>query len=444
VTDPTTESALRIASRCGAAEAECVISNAVAFHVDVANGDIETFSMAESIGGGMRLLTDDRRMGFAYSTDLAGGVEQLVEAAWQNALANDPDEHNVLPETSEVSDDDWSKTDFEAVPVGDKVDFAKHIEQKTLAADPCVKQVFQAGYDDSRSEFTIANSRGLHRRYRNSHCSCWVVAKAARDGVDEEQAWEFDVADSFEALRAGWVAESCARKCVSRLGGKPCATGSMAIVLDNYVATQFLGILGSALMADNVLKGKSFYADCLGDAVASEAVTLIDQNDFDAAPGRVPFDGEGSSAQRTVAIEKGVLRQYLHNAYTAHKMGEDTTANAGRAGFRSPPGAATSSFFVEPGVEGQDGLFRMAGNGLFVMEAMGVHMADPISGDFSFGASGLKIEGGALGGPVRGVTIAGNIRDMMKAIVAVGGDHRFFGGSGASSLLVSDVMISGE
>ncbi|MCP4641626.1 MAG: TldD/PmbA family protein [bacterium] len=432
------------AAQLGAADAEIVFTTSVDLEVEVADGEVETLAVSESIGAGVRLLTSDRRMGFAYATDLAGGASALVSQAWDNAQVNEPDPHNVLLELADQSDDDWTEQDFAQIPVPDKVAFAKELEQRVKEADSRIEQVRFAKYQDSLYDFTIANSRGLQRRLRNAYCTASALARAAADGVDPEMGWEFDFARTFDGLRLDWLAESCALDATRRLGGKPCATGSMPVVLDNAVTVDILGVLASALMANNVLKGKSFYAEHIGDSVAADCITLIDQNDYAGGMNRAPFDGEGASAQTTRSIEGGVLKQFLHNAYTADKMGEGSTANAGRGGFRSTPEVSATNLYLLPGEMAQEDLIKAAGDGLFVTEAMGVHTADPISGDFSFGASGLAVEGGELARPVRGVTIAGNVKDLMTNIGEVGSDLRFFGACGAPSVLLSHVMVSGE
>ena len=437
------ENVLGAAKGLGAAEAEVVWARDVGLEIEVAKGEVETLALSEGIGLGVRVFTADRQVGFAYTTDVKSGTERVVEAAWQNALANTPDEHNVLPEAGTVSDDDWSEADFGAIPVGDKVDFARALEQETLQADARISHVQAASYSDSRLEFAIASTRGLSRRFRTASCSCSVVAAAVSDGVDGEMGYEFDFGRRFEALRPDWVAARCAERATQCLGGRPCATGATPVVLDNRVTAAFLQVLGPALKADSVLKGKSLFAGKIGEPIASDQVTVVDRNDAEAGMNRAPFDGEGASAQETPLVERGVLRGYLHNAYTAHKMGEQTTANAVRGGFRSSPEVGATNCFLKPGEAAQAELFARAGTGVYVTQAMGVHTADPISGDFSFGAAGLRIEHGRLGKPVRGVTVAGNIRDLLRNIVDVGNDLRFFGTYGAPSVLVAQLMVSG-
>jgi len=436
--------ALDAARQQGAADAEVAFTRDVNLEIEVAKGEVETLSLAEAIGMGVRVFTEDRRMGFAYTTAMDEGVARIAEAAWQNALATTPDEHNVLPQDAPTSDDDWSEQDLAEVPVAKKAAFCCELEKNVLAGDERITHVQNASYSDTRGEYTVANSRGLWRTFTNAYCTCSVVAAAAQEGADSEMGWEFDFAPAFDALRPDWVAERCVERAVRQLGGKPCPTRAMPVVLDNYVATQFLQVLAPALMASHVLKGKSLFADQVGETIASDCVALVDQNDAPSGMNRAPFDAEGASAQRTVLVRRGVLQGFLHNAYTAHRMGVKTTANAGRGGgFRSVPEVTATNLFLEPGKRSQEDLIDAAGEGLFVTSAMGVHMADPISGDFSLGVTGLQIEEGRPGRPIRGVTIAGNLKELLLKINEVGSDLRFFGATGAPSLRIAEMVVSG-
>ena len=441
------EQALDLARKRAIVDADVVLARNVSLGIEVAKGEVETLEMAESIGLGVRLITEDRRVGFSYTTALDGqaALERVVEMAWQNAEPIEPDEHNVLPDEQAVSEHDWAKEDFAAIPTERKVEFCRDLERKTLAGDPRISMVERAGYSDNRTEFSIGNTRGTLRSFTTAHCSCSVSAVAAQEGVDSEFGSEFDVNQKFDALRPDWVARRCVELATSALGGKPCETRPMPIVLDNDVVASFLSVIGGTLMADRVIKGKSMFAKEAGNQIAADKVFLIDQNDLEGAINRAPFDGEGASARRTVLIESGVLHGFLHNAYTAHKMGVQTTGNAGRGGgFQTVPEVAATNCYLQPGTQDQADLIDKAGDGLFVTDVMGMHTVNPISGDFSIGAAGRRIEEGRLGRPVRGVMIAGNIRDFLKNITMIGSDLRFFGAYGAPSVLVSQMAISGE
>lgn len=442
--DARIDAALLAAERLGASDCEVCIERDASLRIEVHGGEVETLALADSQGVGIRIFTPDQRMGFAHSSRQDHDIHALVDEAWNTALANSPDEFGGLIDSDAVSDDDWSEEDFEARPADDKIALVLALEKAAKGAHAEVDSVQEARYSDSWADVTLANSRGLRRRFRSAGCSCVVEVKAARDGVDAESGWEFDYQRTFDALRPEWVAAEASRKAVEKLGGAPCDTERLPLVLNRGVTAQFLGILASALSGVSVLKGKSLLADKLGEAVAAECITLVDQNDLPEGLSRAPFDGEGTAAQRTVPIEAGVLRGYLHNQYSARRMGAASTANARRGGYASTPELGPSNLHILPGSATREALMQQAGEGFLVTSAMGVHTANPISGDFSFGASGFRIRGGAQAEPVRGVTIAGNVLDLFKGIQAVGSDIRFYGTTGAPSLLTGAFMVSGN
>jgi PmbA protein len=437
------ENALEVALTNGAADAEIVFTRDASLELSVAKSKVETLSLSESIGMGVRVLMRDRRMGSAYTTSMER-LPDTIKAACENASVTEQDECNVLPDEVVVSEDNWAEDDFEAIPVREKVEFCRALEAETLGVDARISHVDEARYSDSRWEYVIANSRGLYRRFQNALCDCSVSAAAVQEGSDPETGWEFDSSRSFAGLRREWVARNGAERAVRGLGGVPCGTGSRPVILENFVASQFLGVLGPALMAHNVLKGKSMFARSVGEVIASECFAVKDCNDLSEGLNRGPFDAEGVSARETFLIENGRLQGFLHNSYTAGKMGDDTTANAARAGgFRGVPEVGATNCYIVPGTRSLDGLISDACAGFLVTSALGVHTANPISGDFSFGVDGFEIENGRLGRSVRGVTIAGNLKNLLMNVAAVGEDLRFFGVYGAPSVLVSSMMISG-
>ncbi|MCK4846428.1 MAG: TldD/PmbA family protein, partial [Deltaproteobacteria bacterium] len=156
------------------------------------------------------------------------------------------------------------------------------------------------------------------------------------------------------------------------------------------------------------------------------------------------FDGEGVSRQRTPLIVEGLCEGYLYDSYWGGRAGKPSTGNATRGGFKGALGIGTSNFYIEKGKEDLKTLLSSVGDGLFITDVMGVHMIDAVSGDFSLGASGMRVEGGELTTPVRGMAISGNILELFSRVEAVGSDLRFVGSVGAPSLLVADVEASGS
>lgn len=218
----------------------------------------------------------------------------------------------------------------------------------------------------------------------------------------------------------------------------------MPVVLDPYVATRFCGIIASMVNAEAVQKGKSLLAGKVGEQVASSCLSIVDQALLPDGIGSYRFDSEGVPAQNKTVIENGVLNTYLHNTYTAGKEGGKSTGNAQRGSFRGLPGVGSSNFSVVPGFMEQEYLLDGIEQGLYVTEVMGMHTANPISGDFSIGAAGLVIENGVLSYPFRGVTIAGNMAEFLMNIDALASDLRFYGGKGAPSLRLKELSIAGD
>ncbi len=216
------------------------------------------------------------------------------------------------------------------------------------------------------------------------------------------------------------------------------------MVLDPGAAVAFLGVLAGALSAESVQKGRSLFAPLVGEVVGSDAVNLVDDGRLLDGPGAAPFDDEGVPSQRTPLIDRGRLGGFLHNAHTAHRGNTLSTGNAGRAGFRSPPGVSTTNLFLAPGTSPPGELLRRAEGGVYIQEVSGVHSgANPISGEFSVGATGLRISGGELAEPLREMTVASTLRKMLEGVVATGNDLRFFGSTGSPTVLVGEMTIGG-
>jgi PmbA protein len=222
----------------------------------------------------------------------------------------------------------------------------------------------------------------------------------------------------------------------------------MPVIFDPYTAGQFLGVITGVLTAEAVQKGRSLFAGRLGQEVASTALTLWDDGRFPGAPGTSPWDAEGVPTGRTEIITDGVLSSFLYDTTSARREERSSTGNAARAGFRSLPSAAPTNFAFDPTGESRDELLRAAGRAFLVQDFHGVHSgANPISGDFSVGATGLLVEDGALGQPVKEVTIAAPMLDILKNITAVADDRRWlpFGGSlGGATTLVAEMTVAGS
>jgi PmbA protein len=219
----------------------------------------------------------------------------------------------------------------------------------------------------------------------------------------------------------------------------------LRVVLDPWVTAQFLGILAYTLDGEAVLKGRSLFAERLGDEVASPLITLVDDPTDPNAFTATETDGEGLATRRNVLIEGGVLKLFVQNAYSARRSGTVSTGSAVRGGFKSTPGVGCMATSLLPGTATQAELVALVGDGLLVQDVAGLHSGvNPISGDFSTGAEGLRIRGGELAEPVREFTIASTLQKMLKGVTSVGNDLEWLPMSASGvSLVIDEVTISG-
>jgi PmbA protein len=221
-------------------------------------------------------------------------------------------------------------------------------------------------------------------------------------------------------------------------------TRKTPVVLDPYVAAGFLDLISTALTSEAVQKGRSLFAGKKDTEVASGKITVIDDGTLPGGIASAPFDGEGVATSRTVLIEDGVLKGYLYNTYTAAKDGVCSTGNGVRNSFKGTPEVGVTNIFIKPGSVPAEQLFSELEKGIYITEVMGMHTANPISGDFSVGVSGLLIEKGQLTRPVRGMALGGNIMDLLAGVNAVGNDLKFFGSRGSPTLRISEMTLSGQ
>ncbi|HEX9717013.1 MAG TPA: metallopeptidase TldD-related protein, partial [Actinomycetota bacterium] len=213
---------------------------------------------------------------------------------------------------------------------------------------------------------------------------------------------------------------------------------------DTFAGSSFLGVLAGALSAESVQKQRSLFAGMLGQPVGSTLLTLVDDGRTLAGPAAAPFDDEGVPTRRTELIASGTLTELLHNTYTARRGGTVSTGNARRGGYRSVPGVGTTNFYVEAGATPVPEILRRADGGVLIQDVSGVHSgANPISGEFSVGATGLRISGGELGEPLREMTVASTVPEMLKGIAAVGDDLRFFTSVGVPTILIGEMTVAG-
>lgn len=427
-------------------EVEVVVGRSTSTDVRVYEGSVEEFSSATSAGIGVRVVAGHRQ-GFAHAGSLDDDVlaETLAEAR-DNATFATEDEWLGLaePDGVPVPDLDLFREGLDSVPAEAKIELAMALERAVRAADPRISGIDAADFSDGISEGAVVTTTGIRSVSRDANCYLSVSCLAS-DGDDTQTGFGFSVGRTLEELDVDAAAADAAMRATRLLGATKPASGRVTVVLDPYVTAQLLGIIGSTLSGEAVLKGRSLFADRLGEEVAASSITLVDDPTNPLAYTASEADGEGLASRRNVLIDGGRLERFVHNAYTGRRSGTASTGNAVR-GFASTPGAGCRALSLVPGTATQEELLAQVGDGVLVSSVSGLHSGvNPVSGDFSTGAQGLRISGGALGAPLREFTIASTLQKMLAEVAAVGGDVEWLPMRAAGlSLVVRDVTVSGS
>jgi PmbA protein len=425
-------------------EAESFLLHSEDLTVEVIDGQVETLKESEEMGLGVRVLQHNK-LGFAFTTDLSqSAVKEAIDKACDGARYAGDDRFNGLPAAAGGYPD--LKIFDQAIktsPLEAKIEMAREVERQAKSRDHRITVIERAGYEDSIYSVAVVSSQGVKAFHKAAYCGLYVFLVAEENG-DAQTGFSTEARRKIAELNPAQVGAEGANSALRSLGAKNIPSRPLPCILEPYVMTNFLGVLSESFSADSVQKGKSILQGRLGQTIASSLVTLIDDGTYEAGVSSFPFDGEGWPSQRTVLIEGGVLKSFLYDTYTARKDQVNSTGNGARGSFRGLPSVGISNLMVQPGPHSPDQLWEDIERGVYITEVMGMHTANPISGDFSVGASGILIEKGKMSYPVRGITIAGNLYGFLKDIEGVANDLRFFGAIGSPTVRVKSLSIAGE
>jgi PmbA protein len=413
--------------------------------IRVYEGSVEHFVSAQSEGIGIRVIRDGRT-GFAYAGTLdETAIAEVLAEARDNVEFGTHDEWAGLaePDGVDVVEQELWNDALAAYGTDHKIELAKELERLTLAMDPRVR-VDDSNYADVAVETAVATTTGIRRSGREN--GCYVsISTLADDGDETQTGFGFSVGRSPEQFDLSKAAREAADRATRLLGATKPASKRVTVVLDPYVTAMFLGVISSTLNGEAVAKGRSLFKDRMGDAVANPLVTLVDDPTNTLAYTATDIDGEGLAARRNVLIDGGVLRSFVHNAYSARRAGTRSTGNAVRGGVKSTPGVGCLALQLQPGTRDQAALLADVDDGVLIQSVQGLHSGvNPISGDFSVGASGLLVSNGVVGAPIREFTIASTLQRMLLDVVEVGGDVDWLPMRAAGvSLVIRDITLSG-
>jgi PmbA protein len=427
---------LEIAQQKGASDAEVEVSAAVGQSVTVRRGEVETVEYNRDKGLGITVYFGQRR-GNASTSDLsAEAVERTVEAACAIARHTAEDEAAGLPAAGRLFR--GQVTDLElfhpwGLSVEESIELAKRCEAAALAVDRRITNSEGATISAYDSDFVLANTRGFCNGFPSSKASisCGVVAED-KDGMQRDY-WYASQRDPARLEKAEDIGRIAGERSVRRLGGRRIATTEVAVLFEANVAGSLLSHFVTAASGSSLYRRSSFLLDRLGTEVFAPVVQIREEPHQPGEMASAWFDAEGVATAPRSVVREGVLDGWFLSSYSARKLGLETTGNAG----------GNHNLVVRPGELDLEGLLRHMGRGLLVTELMGQGV-NPVTGDYSRGAAGFWVEGGEIRYPVEEVTIAGNLLDMYRGIVAVGRDVLVRGSKQTGSILVERMTIAGD
>lgn len=438
---------IRHAQSLGADGAEAFVSVSRSRKAKVQNGALEDLSTSKRGGLGVRVLRGGRT-GIATTTDLSrADFRDLFQQALELAALGDADAWLRQAEPS-GRDDLPERFDArtEAIAPESRIQWALQLEAEARKASPKVCAVREAAWADGSGAALLLTQKGVRAFDVSSSCSA-SIELAVQEGEDRQAAWHWDVGREPSTLDLAAIGAEAARKGERKLNPVALPSGKYPVLLHPEVAVDLLGIVAGMLSAEAVLKQRSLFAGKLGQAIASPLLTLVDDGrlvfpDGRAGLGTEPWDGEGLPTRRNVLLQNGVLQTYLHTLKTAAEMGLEPTGTAGR-GTGSNPGVTTFNLFPEAGTHRPEALYRLAEGGVLITEIMGLHTVNPVSGDLSVGASGLRIRDGMPCEAVDRLTFAGNLKDFLTRIVALGDDLHWYGSQAGLTILLEEMALGG-
>ncbi|HUQ41044.1 MAG TPA: TldD/PmbA family protein [Candidatus Limnocylindrales bacterium] len=442
--DDVVDRALGALRSAGVATGEVFLRDALSGSVETKDGEIESVIARGERGLGVRVL-DGERIGFAHSSDLAAsGIDACVDQARRMATITEPDPDLAIA-SAPVAEFDLAiyERGLEERPLAERGAIALAVESAARAADKHVTHFRKTSYSDAEVTTVIATTGGLRASYRESFCGA-MTSPVATLGTERQIGYHGEGARRLSDLDPGRIGARAARRAVEKLGAKPFSTQKLPVVLDPWMAMSLLGAISPLFSADNVLKGRSLFAGKVGQQVANDRITIVDDARRRGGLRSSPFDGEGVPTTSRTLVDKGVLRGYLLNQKTAKKMDTKSTGNARRGSYASPSRIGPSNFYIEAGPHDPRALVIALDRALSITSLLNLHTIDPVSGEFSLGATGTYVEKGTALYPVQGITIAGNLTHLLSAVTGVGSDLTFGpSGIGSPTLVISELSVGG-
>ncbi|MEM4524745.1 MAG: TldD/PmbA family protein [Methanothermobacter sp.] len=418
-----------------APDVEVYIQKEETLEVDIQRDKIDLAKEQQLIGLGLRVI-QDKRMGFAYTTDMRR-IKETIKMAVSNLWANEEDENfkfskpSHYPRVKKIYD-----KRFHDLEVSDAHEFAERM----------IDKVFDEGCEPTSGGFTanhlktfLLNSNGVETEYKSTGFSAHISVNA-KEGSLKSTAYESD-ASCLMSLEPEKISQTACNIAKNSIGGEKIGTGDLSVVLDYHAINGILGTFTSAINADNVQRGRSYLKDKIGEEIANPAMNIYDDGKITRGLYSAPIDDEGTPSQRTPIIEKGILKNFIYDLYTASKGNVKSTGNGIRASFSSIPTVSTTNIILDF----QDKItVEDIKRGMLVTDVLGAHTANPISGDFSLEANNpFYIENGEIKHPIKKAMISGNIFNILKQVKMIDSKIRQIGTFITPKIFIETLRVIG-
>ncbi len=435
------EDALAEARRLGASDASVEVSEGVGLSVSVRKGELESVerNRDKSLGIGVYI---GRRRGSASTSDFSpAAIRQTVRAAYDIARFTAEDAAAGLPDVEDLATPDEAARDLGLfhpwdIDATQALGIAQRCEAAALATSALVTNSEGAGVSVQQGHFRAGNTRGFRGGYASSRHSLSVAPIASRGRDMQRDAWFTSMRDWRELAAPEAVGRYAAERALARLAARRVPTGAVPVLFEAPLAAGLLGAFVQAVSGGALYRKASFLLDSLGERVLAGHVDVDEDPHQHKGKGSAPFDDEGVHTRARRIVDAGVVKSYFLSSYSARKLGLHTTGHAGGA-----HNLRMTSRLTQPG-DDLDAMLRRLGRGLFVTELMGQGV-NGVTGDYSRGAAGYWVEGGQIAHPVHEVTVAGNLREMLRDIAAIGADAYTQGSRTVGSVLVSHMKLAG-
>ncbi len=435
-----------LAKKKGFDEAEIYYSSGSEFQLSSLRGEIDSYNDATSIGVYFRGLKSGK-IGAAFAEELTDETaSMIVDEAFENySIASGKDVYFLHDGSGEYPLFEGFSGAFSAQPVEEKIERVIALERSALEYDKRIIMAPTCRLGDSRSEVFIVNTLGLDRHY-SSDGGVAVVVALAGEGNSKKTGFTFTIAREPGDIDVSALGKEASKRAIDQLGAGRVKSGKYRVLFRNDMFGQLFATFTSMYSAENVQKGLSIIADKEGTKIASELLTVYDDPLLPISPNSRPFDDEGVPTVKKTLVEKGLLKTFLYDLKTAAKAGTKSTGNAIKSSYRSKPSISMINTVVKPGEKSFNTLVGELDEGIVVTELTGLHSgANPISGEFSLGASGFYVKNGSIVNPVEQFTISSSILKVYNSIVAVGSDAMpsIFRVS-SPSVMVSEIDVASE